>query len=295
MRRILQKVFATTLVLMFCTMPLIVQTNTPSTSFSNVLEVVEFESDGSYNFNWGSVTFTEAPSAFNFYEDWFIDNMVAMPYLFRLGNLPEGMDIWDFIRDREADRAGVFNGVLDNRTNMYDGYYVMRVPEWTEDEVKYILAGTSIELSSGIYMFGGSGGARFIVVGDGISHETTAPPTNNHVLRFVIGQTTFTNNSVAGTLDAAPFIQNGRTMVPLGVIVQALGATNVNFDNATQVVSFTVDGVDFALTIGEALPGGMGTPVLVQSRTFVPLAYISLAIGAQVRWDSTNRAAYVYI
>jgi len=129
----------------------------------------------------------------------------------------------------------------------------------------------------------------------GQPQPSPTPPSNDPGLRFVIGQTTFANNGVAGTLDAAPFIQNDRTMVPLGVIVQALGATNVSFVNATQVVSFTVDGVDFALTIGEALPGGMGTPVLLQSRTFVPLAYISLAIGAQVRWDSANRAAYVYI
>jgi len=133
-----------------------------------------------------------------------------------------------------------------------------------------------------------------IVTGD-VDTSTPTTPTDTRTLRFAIGETSFTDNNTTRTLEAAPFIQNDRTMVPLGVIVQALGATNVNFDNPTQVVSFTVDGVDFALTIGEALPDGMGTPVLVQSRTFVPLAYISLAIGAQVRWDSANRAAYVYI
>ena len=121
----------------------------------------------------------------------------------------------------------------------------------------------------------------------------TETPTGDTVLRFAIGVTTFTNNGVSSQLEAAPFIQNDRTMVPLRVIVEALGATNLNFQN--QVVTFNLDGVSFNLTIGQPLPGGMGTPVIVADRTFVPLAFIIESIGGNARWDNAARAAYIYL
>ena len=113
------------------------------------------------------------------------------------------------------------------------------------------------------------------------------------VLRFVIGSTTFADGDTLRRLEAAPFIDQGRTMVPLRVIGEALGATQL--DMTAGVVSFYIDGARFEMTIGQALPSQMGTPVIVEERTFVPLAFVINEIGANARWDSENRAAYVYI
>jgi len=112
------------------------------------------------------------------------------------------------------------------------------------------------------------------------------------VLRFAVGSTTFTDNGVAATLEAAPFIADDRTMVPLRVIVEALGATDLSFTGG--VVSFNLMGETITMTIGQPL-GNMGTPMIIAERTFVPLAFVMQEIGALANWDGEARAAYVYI
>jgi len=112
------------------------------------------------------------------------------------------------------------------------------------------------------------------------------------VLRFVIGSTNFTDSGIPGVLDAAPFITNERTMVPLRVIVEALGATDLDFTDG--VVSFVLMGYTISMAINEPIRD-MGAPVIIAERTFVPLAFVMQEIGAHARWDSGARAAYVYI
>ena len=121
----------------------------------------------------------------------------------------------------------------------------------------------------------------------------TPTGVTTRVLRFPIGSTTFTDNGVSHTLEAAPFISNGRTMVPLRVIGEALGATDLDLTRG--VVSLVLDGRTITMTVGQPLPNNMGTPVIIAGRTFVPLAYIIEEMGAIARWDSTNRVAYIYI
>lgn len=120
------------------------------------------------------------------------------------------------------------------------------------------------------------------------------PPTSVvRVLRFAIDSTTFIDGGLPRSLEAAPFIAQNRTMVPLRVIGEALGATDLALNN--NVVSLTLDGESITMTIGQPLPGGMGTPVIIADRTFVPLAYIIAEMGALARWDPAARAAYIYI
>jgi len=116
---------------------------------------------------------------------------------------------------------------------------------------------------------------------------------DQRTLRFAIGSTTFTDNGAARTLEAAPFIASDRTMVPLRVIAEALGATNLGLAN--NVVSFNLGGTAHNLQIGQPLPGGIGTPVIVEGRTFVPLRYVINVLGTGYRWDAANRVAYVII
>ena len=121
----------------------------------------------------------------------------------------------------------------------------------------------------------------------------TPPPAADRILRFPIGSTTFTDNGASRTLEAAPFISGGRTMVPLRVIGEALGATDLALNRG--VVSLVLDGRTITMTVGQPLPGNMGTPVIIAGRTFVPLAYIIEEMGATARWDSAARVAYIYI
>jgi len=94
-------------------------------------------------------------------------------------------------------------------------------------------------------------------------------------------------------MEAAPFMVDGRTMVPLRLIAEALGATNLNLNAG--VITFNLEGRTYTMTVGQPLPGNMGEPVIIAGRTFVPLRYIIEEMGAIARWDGTARAAYVYI
>jgi len=121
--------------------------------------------------------------------------------------------------------------------------------------------------------------------------STTTITTEYRTLRFVIDSTTFTDNGTSHILEAAPFIANDRTMVPLRVISEALDATNITFVNG--VVSFVLNDETITMTIGQPLPNNMGTPIIIADRTFVPIAYIIDKMGAEVRWDGNTRAVYI--
>jgi len=123
---------------------------------------------------------------------------------------------------------------------------------------------------------------------------TPAPPAEGViVLRFVVGQTTYHRDTQALTIEAAPFNQDGRVMVPLRAVGEALGAEFAFENNVAYVRPPGM--AEIRLPIGEALPGGMGTPVIVEGRTFVPLGFIAGEIGATPRWDGAANAAYIYV
>ena len=82
-------------------------------------------------------------------------------------------------------------------------------------------------------------------------------------------------------------------MVPLRIIAEAMDAA-VRWEGGTRTVYITRGGVEVRLPIDVPLPGDMGTPTIVNDRTFVPLRYVSEVLGARVRWDDSTRAVYVY-
>lgn len=97
----------------------------------------------------------------------------------------------------------------------------------------------------------------------------------------------------------APFIEGGRTLVPLRAIFEALGA-GVSWDNATKTVTASRGDRTVVLTIGAAEARVNGQPVrldvpgIIRSgRTFVPLRFVSEAMGADVGWDGATRTVII--
>jgi len=115
-------------------------------------------------------------------------------------------------------------------------------------------------------------------------------------VRFTMGSVVYTVNGVHFTNDVAPFIDSvhSRTMIPLRAVSEALGA-EVEWICAERTVQiFTAAGMQ-TLAVDVPLPDGMGIPVIVQDRVFVPLYFVAKLLDAQVRWDGANNAAYVYM
>lgn len=100
------------------------------------------------------------------------------------------------------------------------------------------------------------------------------------------------------SFDVPPEIENGRTMVPLRAIFEALGA-EVNWDNSTSTAIATKDNTIVKLgTDGRAYINGK--PVTLDmpakevfGRILVPLRFVSEAFGCQVYWDETSQIASI--
>jgi len=94
--------------------------------------------------------------------------------------------------------------------------------------------------------------------------------------------------------DVPPQLINGRTMVPLRTIFEALGA-EIKWDDATQTVTATKDDTVIKLTIGSTSPTVNGKVVtidqpgvIVDGRTLVPLRFVAEALGVTVNWDGAT-------
>ncbi|MDF2714951.1 MAG: repeat protein [Paenibacillus sp.] len=104
--------------------------------------------------------------------------------------------------------------------------------------------------------------------------------------------------------DAQPEISNGRTMVPVRIITEALGF-EVKFDENPQTAERTVDlsknGTTIRLTIDKTevkkiVNNGAATtktidasPYIKEDRTYVPVRFFAEELGLDVQWENATR------
>ena len=99
--------------------------------------------------------------------------------------------------------------------------------------------------------------------------------------------------------DQQPIIENGRTLVPLRAIFEALGA-DVQWDAPTQTVIATRFGKKIKLTIDSSVmyvdgaENFLDVPAkLVNSRTLVPVRAIGEAFGCNVNWVDSSKTVEI--
>ncbi|MBQ7040108.1 MAG: hypothetical protein IJN39_06025, partial [Clostridia bacterium] len=99
--------------------------------------------------------------------------------------------------------------------------------------------------------------------------------------------------------DVPPVIMNGRTMVPFRAIFEALGCT-VSWDAETRTATGIRNGRKIQLTIGDKTARIGDQPqtldqeaVIENSRTLVPLRFVSEALGAEVQWLADSRVVVI--
>lgn len=112
-------------------------------------------------------------------------------------------------------------------------------------------------------------------------------------IKLTIGDKNYAVNGKSQANDVAPIIVNGRTMLSLCAIAEALGAV-VGWDATTKTVSVTANGKTVEVVIGQPLLNGMGTPEIIADRTFVPVRYIAEQLGANVVWDEVSKTVAIY-
>ncbi len=98
--------------------------------------------------------------------------------------------------------------------------------------------------------------------------------------------------------EVTPFIEQERTMVPFRAIFEALGAV-VQWNGETRTVTAVKEALEIKLVIdGPAYKNGetiiLDVPAkIVNSRTFVPLRFVSEALGVAVTWENTNKTVTI--
>jgi len=97
------------------------------------------------------------------------------------------------------------------------------------------------------------------------------------------------------SFDVPPTIENGRTLVPLRAIFEAMGAT-VTWDGETRTAIGVKDNTTVRLPIGSVEPTINDTihkldvpGKIVNGRTLAPLRFIGEAFGGTVGWDGTTQ------
>ncbi|MBQ7040431.1 MAG: copper amine oxidase N-terminal domain-containing protein, partial [Clostridia bacterium] len=99
--------------------------------------------------------------------------------------------------------------------------------------------------------------------------------------------------------DVPPVIINGRTMVPMRAIFEALGCS-VSWHGEEQTAVGNRNGKTVMVTIGSNdafIAGESATvdqpPVLIDGRTLVPLRFISEAFGCNVEWEAETKSVFI--
>lgn len=135
-------------------------------------------------------------------------------------------------------------------------------------------------------------GKQFIIVGDPITGVKSE-------VKFVIGSNKFLVDGVEKEMDAAAYIKDGRTMVPLRYLATALGIDGeaIKF-NAGTVTIFGGDGkvIQVAVNSKDLVINGMTIPMvaaaeIIDGRTYVPVTEIGGVFGVAGSWDAATQTA----
>ena len=113
-----------------------------------------------------------------------------------------------------------------------------------------------------------------------------------------IGDPMMRVNGAAREIDpgrqTAPVIEDGRTLLPVRAVVEAMGGA-VAWEEETQTVILAKDAAVLLLTIGsntafvnEEKHTLDTSPVVIDGRTMLPIRFIAEELGFEVRWDEEN-------
>ncbi|MCL6558900.1 MAG: copper amine oxidase N-terminal domain-containing protein, partial [Firmicutes bacterium] len=132
---------------------------------------------------------------------------------------------------------------------------------------------------------------------------TPAPGEQKATVVFTINNTAYTVNGVEKTMDAAPYIKNGRTFIPVRYAAEACGVTSDNILYSEGKVTLIKGDKVVQLTIGSNVMLINGTPITMDvapeivdpGRTMLPFRWLAQALGAKVSWDEAAQTVTMEI
>lgn len=160
-----------------------------------------------------------------------------------------------------------------------ESYYVSTMPREQAPTYKKLDEGTYIVSVTK----GGDGVSTLIIVGNGNSEQENSVYLNDMKIEF----------------DVPPVIEEGRTLVPLRAIFEAMGMI-VDWDGTTSTITATGKGNTISMRVNETTATVNGKTLtmdvpskVIDGRTLVPVRFIAESLGAEVDWDGENRIVYI--
>lgn len=132
-----------------------------------------------------------------------------------------------------------------------------------------------------------------------LSSYTASAQNDSFVLTMQIGNPIMNVNGASSEIDPGrgtiPVVENGRTLVPIRAIIEAMGGT-VGWNGTTQTVTLTYGSDKIVLNIDSAyayLNGAMSVldvaPKTINERTVLPIRYIAESFKFGVEWDGNTQ------
>ncbi|MCL2121676.1 MAG: copper amine oxidase N-terminal domain-containing protein, partial [Clostridiales bacterium] len=162
---------------------------------------------------------------------------------------------------------------------------------------KSMLTGVSFDAASGTYKnLGGelsADGKRFSFYSSYAGGHSLIVSDTLIKAEFRIGSKEFTLNGKVQPNDVAPIIREGRTLVPIRVLAESLGA-EVVWEGRARSVTLHKDGKSVSIVIGQPLPDDMGTAIILDDRTYLPLRYIGQMLDCNIIWKAETQTVIAY-
>jgi thiol-disulfide isomerase/thioredoxin len=131
-----------------------------------------------------------------------------------------------------------------------------------------------------------------LIYPDKTKEHVTKTYRSSLLMTLTIGSTQVKVNEQLQSIEAPPYIKNGRTMVPIRLIAEAFCST-VEFDPATRGIRIHTKDKVINLQIGSsyAMVNGKtakldAPPEINNGRTFLPLRFIVEMFGASIDWNA---------
>lgn len=125
------------------------------------------------------------------------------------------------------------------------------------------------------------------------------PPASSHTLVLTIGSQVMSVDDVGTLLDSPPIIRDGRTLLPIRAVIEALEGS-VSWDPVNRKATVTLGTHTVEVWIGsrEARVDGVTVALdvaamIVNSRTLLPLRFVTENLGCTVTWDPIGRTVTI--
>lgn len=120
------------------------------------------------------------------------------------------------------------------------------------------------------------------------------------VIKLQVGSRTYYVNDTREVMDTAPFIIDGRTLVPIRFLAESIGA-GVDWDDYTRKATVTHDGEVIELWAGRSTARVSGartdidpynaqlSPMILNGRIMLPLRFVTENLGFDVYWNDSSQ------